>query len=182
MAKKIFIIDTEKVEKHFNKGQILAYSKELKISDIGALAYLYFYNFVSISLNDLKTNCGRPMYREFAHGFDKMLSEFGEKDTKDAEKILEELEKTQKQYDKVVEQNRNLQAELTPFRQSYFKDVDTKTIAELAKKSIRTSAYNIEAEDLIECIYKTIGNAGEANALRIIKQAIEKYRGQNANR
>lgn len=102
--------------------------------------------------------------------------------TKDAEKILEELEKTQKQYDKVVEQNRNLQAELTPFRQSYFKDVDTKTIAELAKKSIRTSAYNIEAEDLIECIYKTIGNAGEANALRIIKQAIEKYRGQNANR
>lgn len=93
-----------------------------------------------------------------------------------------QLARIQKQYDEVVEQNRNLQAELTPFRQSYFKGLDTNTIAELAKKSMRIAAYNIEAEDLIECIYKTIGNAGEANALRIIKQAIEKYRGQNGSK
>ncbi len=181
MAKKIFIIDTEKVEKHFNKGQILAYSKELQISDIGALAYLYFYNFVSISPNDLKKDCGRTMYRKFAQGLDEMLLEFGEVDIKEAEKILEELEKTQQQYNQVVVQNQNLQAELRPFRQPYFRNLATDTIAELAKKSIRITTQSIEAEDLIESIYHTIGNAGEANALRIIKQSIEKYRGQNGN-
>ena len=182
MAKKIFILDTGKIEKDFNKGQIIAYAKEIGISDIGALAYLYFYNNVSVAPKDLMKDCGRPMYRKFACGLNEMLLEYSDLNTKDAEKILEELEKTQKQYDEVVEQNRNLQAELTPFRHSYFKGLDTNTIAELAKKSIRITAYNIEAEDLIECIYNTIGNAGEANALRIIKQAIEKYRGQNANK
>lgn len=181
MAKKIFIIDTEKVEKHFNKGQILAYSKELQISDIGALAYLYFYNFVSISPNDLKKDSGRAMYREFAHGLNKMLLEFGEDGTTTPEKILEELEKTQNQYNEVVEQNKNLQKELQPFRQPYFKNLTTDTIAELAKKSFRLTTQSIEAENLIESIYYTIGNAGEANALRIIKQSIEKYRGQNVN-
>lgn len=182
MAKKIFILDTDKIEKNFTKGQITGYSRELGTSHIGALAYLYFYNNVSISQNDLRKDCGRAMYREFAHGLDKMLLDYGDCETKDVDKILENLEKTQAQYDEVVEQNRNLQAELTPFRHSYFKGLDTNTIAELAKKSIRITAYNIEAEDLIECIYNTIGNAGEANALRIIKQAIEKYRGQNASR
>lgn len=181
MAKKIFIIDTEKVEKHFNKGQIKAYSNELEISQIAALAYLYFYNFVSITQNDLKKDSGRAMYREFAHGLNKMLLEFGGDNTKDAEKILEELEKTQHQYDQVVIQNQNLQAELRPFRQPYFKNLATDIIAELAKKSIRITTQSIEAEDLIESIYYTIGNAGEANALRIIKQSIEKYRGQNGN-
>ncbi len=179
MANKIFTIDTEKVEKHFNKGQIIAYAKELKVSDMAALAYLYFFNNVSISLNDLKKDCGRAMYREFARGLNEMLIEFCGLETKDAEKILAELEKTQAQYDQVVNQNRNLQTELQPFRHSYFKSLGTEVIAELAKKSIRLTACDIEAKDLIDFIYKTIGNAGEANALRIIKQAIEKYKGRN---
>lgn len=182
MAKKIFILDTDKIEKDFNKGQIIAYTKEIGISDIGALAYLYFYNNVSVAPKDLMKDCGRAMYRKFAQGFNEMLKEYSDLNTKDAEKILEELEKTQKQYEQVVEQNQSLQKELQPFRQPYFKNLTTETIAELAKKSIRITTQSIEAEDLIESIYHTIDNAGEANALRIIKQSIEKYRGQNGNK
>lgn len=177
MGKKIFIIDTEKVEKHFNKGQILAFSKELQVSDFGALAYLYFYNFVSISLNDLKKDCGRAMYREFALGLDEMLLEFSDGKTKDAEKILEELEKTQTQYNAVVNQNKQLQEELRPFRHEYFKALDTKTIAELAKKSIKITTLNIKLEELLDYIYKQACNATTPDSLRLIWQAIDKYRG-----
>lgn len=182
MAKKIFIIDTEKVEKDFSKEKILAYAKELSISDIAALAYLYFYNNVSVSLKDLKTDCGRPMYKAFAVGLNEMLLEFTGLETKDTEHLIENLEKTKAQYEKVVEQNRNLQAELQPFRQEYFKGLNTLVIAELAKSQIKTTAQNIRIEDLIEYVYKTTVNAGAENAIRIIKQAIEKYRGQNGNK
>ena len=150
MGKKIFIIDTEKVEKHFNKGQILGFAEELEVSQIAALAYLYFFNNVSISLNDVKKDCGRGMYREFAQGFNKMLLEFGERPTKNIEEIIAELEKTQAQYNAVVNQNRNLQEELRPFRHEYFKALDTNTIAELAKKSIKITTLNIELESKLD--------------------------------
>lgn len=150
MGKKIFIIDTEKVEKHFSKGQILGYAKELEVSQIAALAYLYFFNNVSISLNDVKKDSGRGMYREFAQCLNKMLLEFGERPTKNIEEIIAELEKTQAQYNAVVNQNRELQEELRPFRHEYFKVLDTKTIAELAKKSIKITTLNIELESQLD--------------------------------
>ena len=40
--------------------------------------------------------------------------------------------------------------EIKPFLDPYFKGLDFKTIAELAKKSIRITAYNRELEDKIE--------------------------------
>lgn len=40
--------------------------------------------------------------------------------------------------------------EIKPFLDPYFKDLDFTTIAELAKKSIRITAYNRELEDKIE--------------------------------
>ena len=177
MGKKIFIIDTEKVEKHFNKGQILGFAEELEVSQIAALAYLYFFNNVSISLNDVKKDCGRGMYRKFAQGFNKMLLEFCERPTKNIEEIIAELEKTQAQYNAVVNQNRNLQEELRPFRHEYFKDLDTKTIAELAKKSIKIITLNIKLEELLDYIYEQACNATTPDSLRLIWQAIDKYRG-----
>ena len=40
--------------------------------------------------------------------------------------------------------------DIKPFLDPYFKGLDFKTIAELAKKSIRITAYNRELEDKIE--------------------------------
>ena len=40
--------------------------------------------------------------------------------------------------------------EIKPFLDPYFKGLDFKTIAELAKKSIRITAYNRELEEKIE--------------------------------
>ena len=68
--------NTKAIEKYFYEGQIKAFMEELGLSYFATLAYLYFYNFVSISPKDLKTDSGRPMYIEFAKGLDKMLSEF----------------------------------------------------------------------------------------------------------
>ena len=42
--------------------------------------------------------------------------------------------------------------EIKPFLDPYFKGLDFKTIAELAKKSIRITAYNSELEHKIEDI------------------------------
>jgi len=66
----------EEIEKHFEEGQIKAFMNELNLTYFGALAYLYFFNFVSVSPQDLRTDCGRPMYIEFARGLEKMMNEF----------------------------------------------------------------------------------------------------------
>lgn len=68
--------NTKEIEKHFNERQIKSFMEELGLSYFSALAYLYFYNFVSISPKDLKTDNGQPMYKEFAKGLDKMLNKF----------------------------------------------------------------------------------------------------------
>lgn len=98
---------------------------------------------------------------------------------KDYETMVGYYKTALEQYNKVVEQNKDLQKELQPFRQIYFKNLSTTVIAEMAKSQLRATAQQIEQEHLIDYIYKTIGNAGAENALRIIKQAIEKYRGRN---
>ena len=95
------------------------------------------------------------------------------------QQLKEQLAQTQAQYNAVVQQNKDLQTELQVFRQPYFKNLSTSVIAELAKSQLRTTAQIMETESLIDFIYKTIDNAGAENALRIIKQAIEKYRGCN---
>ena len=46
--------------------------------------------------------------------------------------------------------------EIKPFLDSYFKGLDFKAIAELAKKSIRITAYNSEFEHKIELLNEKI--------------------------
>ena len=84
------------------------------------------------------------------------------------------LKDTVNQYNAVVQQNKELQSELQPFRQPYFKGLTTAVIAELAKSQIKTVAQNINAQTLIDYIEQTITNAGTENAIRIIKQEIER--------
>lgn len=111
--------------------------------------------------------------------FEKTLKKYAEyeKEIKNVENIIAELEKTQTQYNAVVNQNKQLQEELRPFRHEYFKALDTKTIAELAKKSIKITTLNIKLEELLDYIYKQACNATTPDSLRLIWQAIDKYRG-----
>ena len=100
--------------------------------------------------------------------FEKTLKRYAEYE--------KELEKTQAQYNAVVNQNRELQEELRPFRHEYFKALDTNTIAELAKKSIKITTLNIKMEELLGYIYEQACNATTPDSLRLIWQAIDKYR------
>ena len=73
--------------------------------------------------------------------------------------------------------------ELEPFKDDYFKNLDTKTIAELAKKSIRLTTENRKFEDeldKIEEILKTIIETNkvyplQANLQKVLK-IINKYK------
>lgn len=89
------------------------------------------------------------------------------------------LESALKQYDKVVAQNRDLQKELQPFRNIYFKSLTTHVIAELAKSNLKTTTQLINAETLIDYILDTVTNASDVNAKRIIEKAIIDYRNLN---
>lgn len=57
---------------------------------------------------------------------------------------------TKSQNKGLIEQNRELQKELEPFKDDYFKGLDNKTIAELAKKSIRITAENRRLENCMQ--------------------------------
>lgn len=48
--------------------------------------------------------------------------------------------------------------ELEPFKDDYFKNLDTKTIAELAKKSIRLTTENRKFEDALDEIEEILNN------------------------
>ena len=56
------------------------------------------------------------------------------------------------QYNLVVEQNRNLQQELQPFRINYFRNLSTKHIAALAQKSIALTDENMKYYHFFEDI------------------------------
>lgn len=90
--------------------------------------------------------------------------------------VEEKLNQAQKQYEKVVQQNRDLQAELQPFRVKWFNGLDTRIIAGLAFKSIKMTTDWINAETLIDTIESTVKNASPQNAIRIIKEQIVEYR------
>lgn len=85
----------------------------------------------------------------------------------------------------LIEQNRELQEELQPFKDDYFKGLDNKTIAELAKKSIRITTKNSRLENCLQEIKeklltvidcgKLLGDADEvmSDCFTLIKQAEE---------
>ena len=52
------------------------------------------------------------------------------------------------------DENNRFKRELQPFNDNYFKNLDTKTIAELAKKSIRLTTENRKLENVIDEIEK----------------------------
>lgn len=56
--------------------------------------------------------------------------------------------------------------DIKPFLDPYFKGLDFKTIAELAKKSIRITAYNRELEDKLEDIADLYDDSEYAKQLR----------------
>lgn len=60
----------------------------------------------------------------------------------------------EKEIERLQTQNRLLQAELAPFRDDYFKDLDSSQVAELAKKSVRITRKNREMEELLNDIYE----------------------------
>lgn len=79
--------------------------------------------------------------------------------------------------------------ELEPFKDDYFKNLDTKTIAELAKKSIRLTTENRKFEDeldKIEEILKTIIETNkvyplQANLQKVLKIINKAKGGVNGN-
>lgn len=68
-------ISDELIQKHFSDGQIQGFMNDLHLSRIETIFYLWFFNFVSICQKDLKLDCGRQMYFEFAKGAGKLLKE-----------------------------------------------------------------------------------------------------------
>lgn len=57
-------------------------------------------------------------------------------------------------WDKDGNYKKDVQEELQPFKDDYFKGLDNKTIAELAKKSIRITAENSRLENCLQEIKK----------------------------
>lgn len=66
-------LNQELLNLHHSEGQIKAYMREYNFTYIQAVLYLWFYNNVSISPKDLKTDCGRPMYKQFAESVRELL-------------------------------------------------------------------------------------------------------------
>lgn len=68
-------IDTEKVKLDFSEGQIKRYMKEYGISYLEAVAYLYFYNYAHVRLDDFKKDFGRQMFVKHAKVLPRILKE-----------------------------------------------------------------------------------------------------------
>jgi hypothetical protein len=74
----IIKFNKEKIKKDFSEGKIKAYAIEKGLSEVGALAYLYFFNYVSISADMQRKDSGRAMYVEFAKGLERMIRDYCE--------------------------------------------------------------------------------------------------------
>ena len=70
-------IDDNLIAKHFTDEQIKGFMKELDMTRLETILYLWAYNNIGVCRLDLKDN-GRPMYRKFAKGFGKLLQEHKE--------------------------------------------------------------------------------------------------------
>lgn len=77
---RIIKFDKEKIKKDFSEEKIKVYAEEKELSEIGSLAYLYFYNNVSVTTDMQRKDCGRAMYVAFAKGLEEMIQEYSSKD------------------------------------------------------------------------------------------------------
>ena len=68
-------IDTEEINKDFTEGQIKTYMKEYDIGYLEAVAYLYFYNYAHVRLDDFKKDFGRQMFVKHAKVLPRILKE-----------------------------------------------------------------------------------------------------------
>lgn len=69
----IIEIDEKKVFEHWTEARIEGYAKELEMTYLEAILYLWLFNFVSVSTDEQKNNCGREMYKKFAKGVARFL-------------------------------------------------------------------------------------------------------------
>lgn len=69
----IYELDEERIAKEFNEGQIQGFMKDLGFSRIETLIYLWAYNHFFTCAADVAKDNGRPMYRELARTFSKLL-------------------------------------------------------------------------------------------------------------
>lgn len=70
------------------------------------------------------------------------------------------------------DENNRFKRELQPFNDDYFKDLDTKTIAELAKKSIRLTTENRKLENALDEIEEYINTQLDELPVNKIKDII----------
>lgn len=69
----IYELDEERIAKEFDEGQIQGFMKDLGFSRIETLIYLWAYNHFFTCVADVAKDNGRPMYRELARTFSKLL-------------------------------------------------------------------------------------------------------------
>lgn len=68
-------IDKDEIAEHFSEGQIKGFMKDLDMTYLEAVCYLYFYNNVGISTRDRSKDNGRPMYVKFAKSISGIIKE-----------------------------------------------------------------------------------------------------------
>lgn len=68
-----YILDEDQIAKEFDEGQIQGFMKDLGFSRIETLIYLWAYNHFFTCVADVAKDNGRPMYRELARMFSKLL-------------------------------------------------------------------------------------------------------------
>lgn len=69
----IYELDEDRIAKEFDEGQIQGFMKDLGFSRLETLIYLWAYNHFFTCTADVAKDNGRPMYRELARRFSKLL-------------------------------------------------------------------------------------------------------------
>jgi len=94
-----------------------------------------------------------------------------------AYEILKSFKQANAQYNEVVKQNQSLQAELEPFRHSYFTNLSTFAIAQLAKSQLKTTAEMIKMQNTLDDINFTLTapSTSIVKTFRDIRAVMNKY-------
>lgn len=92
----IHILSKEKINKHFSDEKIQAYMRELGLTKLESILYLWFYNNAHIKLDDFKKDNGRPMFVRFAKSITDLI-----KECKKDKTVLDEIEEIAKHYSKM---------------------------------------------------------------------------------
>lgn len=128
----IYELDEERIAKEFNEGQIQGFMKDLGFSRIETLIYLWAYNHFFTCVADVAIDNGRPMYRELARTFSKLLcvKENAENVTQTDLHNIEDIQYPSRHdktaYELKIENNK-LQAEIDRLREA-LKSVKQQTI------------------------------------------------------